>query len=121
MSSAAVGGAAQLEVMEIWKEVAGGGAGKVRANSGAASPFSVLACPLAGPCEGAVMASQGKAGLFPKTAKLGDFRVHRAWGGMGMERGMTAKPKPSRQQRLGWERWGEAVEGRAAGSCSLRG
>lgn len=39
--------------------------------------------PLAGPRVGAEVAPQGKAGIFHKTAKLGDFSVHRPWGWRG--------------------------------------
>lgn len=72
--------------------------GNTTGNRGAASP-SVLACPLAGPCEAAVVASQGKAGIFPKTAKFGDFRFTGLGVAWGRRKGL--------QQRPGWRRWGE--------------
>lgn len=75
-------------------------------------PLSVLACPLAGPCEGAVMALQGKAGMFHKTAKFGDFRVHGSRVAWGRRKGWQQGSSLGRSRcRSGgdWERMPRAV------------
>lgn len=66
--------------------------GNTIGNHGATSPLSVLACPLAGPCEAAVVAPQGKAGLFHKTAKFGDFMFTGLGVAWGRRKGWQQRP-----------------------------